>query len=69
MSSPEADKPLVFSQEPSERAGTEAVSRILAAAEELFARQGFDVVSMNAIAEAASVSKANIFQRRTPRIR
>ena len=61
MSSSETDKPVVFAQEPSERAGTEAVGRILAAAEELFARQGFDAVSMNAIAEAAAVSKANIF--------
>ena len=59
MSSSETDKPVVFAQEPSERAGTEAVGRILAAAEELFARQGFDAVSMNTIAEAASVSKAN----------
>lgn len=61
MNPSEADKPVVLTQEPSERAGTEAVGRILAAAEELFARQGFDAVSMNAIAEAASVSKANIF--------
>src|SRR3989338_8805740 len=61
MSTSEPDKPVVFAQEPSERAGTEAVGRILAAAEELFARQGFDAVSMSAIAEAAAVSKANIF--------
>ena len=61
MSTSEPDKSAVSAQEPSERAGTEAVGRILAAAEELFARQGFDAVSMNAIAEAASVSKANIF--------
>ncbi|MCX7627948.1 MAG: TetR/AcrR family transcriptional regulator [Methylophilaceae bacterium] len=35
--------------------------RILAAAEALFAEQGFDAVSMSAIAERAGVSKANIF--------
>ncbi len=39
----------------------ETVARILAAAEELFSRRGFDAVSMNEIAEAAGVSKANIF--------
>jgi TetR/AcrR family transcriptional regulator len=38
-----------------------SVKRILAAAERLFAEQGFDAVSMNAIAEKAGVSKANIF--------
>ncbi len=38
-----------------------AVDRILAAAEDLFARQGYDAVSMNKIAERAGVSKANIF--------
>ncbi|TAM45717.1 MAG: TetR/AcrR family transcriptional regulator [Gammaproteobacteria bacterium] len=40
---------------------SETVARILAAAEELFSRRGFDAVSMNDIAEAAGVSKANIF--------
>lgn len=40
---------------------SETVTRILAAAEELFSRRGFDAVSMNDIAEAAGVSKANIF--------
>ncbi len=40
---------------------SETVARILAAAEELFSRRGFDAVSMNEIAEAAGVSKANIF--------
>ena len=39
----------------------DAVSRILMAAAELFAKHGFDHVSMNAVAEAAGVSKANIF--------
>lgn len=38
-----------------------SVDRILAAAEALFAEQGFDAASMSAIAERASVSKANIF--------
>lgn len=49
------------SPDPGARAGTETVTRILAAAEELFARRGFDTVSMNDIAESAGVSKANIF--------
>lgn len=40
---------------------TEAYGRILDAAEELFSEQGYDAVSMSAIAERASVSKANIF--------
>ncbi len=40
---------------------TDAHSRILDAAEELFSEQGYDAVSMSAIAERASVSKANIF--------
>lgn len=39
----------------------DAVTRILDAARRLFAEQGFDAVSMNAIADAAGVSKANIF--------
>lgn len=43
----------------------DAVERILAAAETLFAQQGFDAVSMNAIAEAAGVCKANIFHHFT----
>ncbi len=38
-----------------------SVERILTAAETLFGEQGFDAVSMNAIAERAGVSKANIF--------
>ena len=40
---------------------TEGVARILAAAEALFAELGFEAVSMSAIAEAAGVSKANVF--------
>lgn len=40
---------------------TSSSARILAAAEALFAEQGYDAVSMNAIALKAGVSKANIF--------
>ena len=43
----------------------DAVERILVAAEALFAQQGFDAVSMNAIAEAAGVCKANVFHHFT----
>jgi len=43
----------------------DAVERILAAAEKLFAEQGFDAVSMHAIAEAAGVCKANVFHHFT----
>ena len=43
----------------------DAVERILAAAEKLFAQQGFDAVSMHAIAEAAGVCKANVFHHFT----
>lgn len=39
----------------------EAVDRILTAAARLFAEHGFDAVSMNTIADAAGVSKANVF--------
>lgn len=46
---------------PTEIVERDAVTRILDAARRLFAEQGFDAVSMNAIAEAAEVSKANIF--------
>lgn len=42
-------------------AAGETVERILNVAETLFAEQGFDAVSMSAIAEAAGVSKANVF--------
>lgn len=41
--------------------GTDATERILAAAKDLFAESGFDAVSMNAIADRAGVSKANVF--------
>jgi TetR/AcrR family transcriptional regulator len=40
---------------------TDAVARILDAAAGLFAESSYDAVSMNAIAERAGVSKANIF--------
>jgi TetR/AcrR family transcriptional regulator len=43
------------------RPAGDATARILAAAEALFSKHGFDAVSMNAIAEKARVSKANIF--------
>lgn len=42
-------------------ANAESRERILAAAKDLFAESGFDAVSMNAIAERACVSKANVF--------
>src|SRR3989338_2839583 len=61
MSPPSSEESPHATLDSTGRAGTEAVGRIVVAAEELFARQGFDAVSMNAIAEAASVSKANIF--------
>ena len=41
--------------------GTDATERILAAAKDLFAESGFDAVSINAIADRAGVSKANVF--------
>ncbi len=47
-----------FTRQP---ASADAVERILATAESQFAEHGFDAVSMSAIAEAAGVSKANVF--------
>jgi len=41
--------------------GCDGASRVLQAAEKLFAEHGYDGVSASMIAEAASVSKANIF--------
>lgn len=41
--------------------GADATGRILAAAKDLFAESGFNAASMNAIAERAGVSKANVF--------
>jgi TetR/AcrR family transcriptional regulator len=41
--------------------GSSTVRRILAAAEELFAVQGFEATSMNDVARQCDVSKANIF--------
>lgn len=46
---------------PADNADASSTERILAAAETLFAGQGYDAVSMNAIAVKAGVSKANIF--------
>ncbi len=46
-------------------ANPDTVERILATAEKLFSEQGFDAVSMNAIAEAAGVCKANVFHHFT----
>lgn len=43
----------------------DAVDRILDAAAQLFAEKGFDAVSMNAVAAAADVSKANVFHHFT----
>lgn len=40
---------------------SDSVGRILRAALDLFSDQGFDAVSMSAVASAAGVSKANVF--------
>lgn len=40
---------------------TDTVARILRVALDLFSSQGYDAVSMNAVAAAAGVSKANVF--------
>lgn len=40
---------------------SDSVARILEAAKTLFAERGFDAASVNTIAEAAGVSKANVF--------
>lgn len=53
--------PLSTESAPSPVIPGDAAERILAAAERLFADSGFDAVSMNAVAELAGVSKANIF--------
>jgi TetR/AcrR family transcriptional regulator len=45
----------------SDSAGTEAAQRILAVAERLFGERGFNGVSISHIADAAGVSKANVF--------
>lgn len=44
---------------PSER--RDAPTRILMAAEQMFAEQGYEAVSISAIAERAQISKANVF--------
>lgn len=46
-------------------AGVDSSERILTAAERLFAEHGYDAVSISAIAEAADVSKANVFHHFT----
>lgn len=46
---------------PSAPAGSDSSERILSTAERLFAEHGYDAVSISAIAEAAGVSKANVF--------
>ena len=46
-------------------ASTDSITRILNVAETLFAEQGFDAISMNTIAEAAGVCKANVFHHFT----
>ncbi len=46
-------------------AGADSSERILTAAERLFAEHGYDAVSISAIAEAAGVSKANVFHHFT----
>jgi len=47
------------------RSSVDAIERILVAAGSLFAKHGFDAVSMSAIGEAAGVSKANVFHHFT----
>jgi len=61
MTDPTFEDSLHGAPDSAARPGTETVMRILAVAEELFARRGFDAVSMNDIAATAGVSKANIF--------
>ena len=56
---------MVTPQPTRQPASTDAVDRILTVAETLFAEHGFDAVSMNAIAEAAGVSKSNVFHHFT----
>lgn len=54
-------KGLAMSEPSSSTHRADAAERILSAAEALFSQHGFDGVSMNAIAERAGVSKANVF--------
>ncbi len=61
MPQPTTEQPQQPTPDSPYRPASETVTRILAAAEDLFSRRGFDAVSMNDIAEAAGVSKANIF--------
>ncbi len=57
----EPTMPLAEPTETLSTPATDATERILAAAKDLFAESGFDAVSMNAIADRAGVSKANVF--------
>src|SRR6266566_4200855 len=50
---------------PDSARGGDSTARILAVAESLFAEHGFEAVSMNTIAEAANVCKANVFHHFT----
>ncbi len=54
--------------QPPETSATEAVERILAAAERLFGERGFNGVSTRLIADAAGVSKANVFHHFTSKL-
>src|SRR5690606_41387259 len=54
--------------QPSDTAATEAAERILAAAERLFGDRGFNGVSTRLIADAAGVSKANVFHHFTSKL-
>lgn len=53
--------PTPITHRPDNPVVSEGARAILAAAEALFASRGYDAVSMNEIAQAAGVSKANIF--------
>jgi len=56
---------MIVSQATHQSTGPDAIDRILAVAEKLFAEHGFDAVSMSSIGEAAGVSKANVFHHFT----
>lgn len=56
---------MTSAQSPSPATLGDSSERILATAERLFAEHGYDAVSISAIAEAAGVSKANVFHHFT----
>lgn len=60
MSTP-PQRPKAQHSEAQTQPASEGAQNILLAAEELFAEQGFSAVSINAIAQRAGISKANIF--------